>query len=206
MASNINTTDIDTEFPVPGQDNDSQGFRDNFTTILANFSAAKTEIETLQTNTVKVNADSTFLDNEQSNPASLINANLKAHTEQYYVPEEGNVGVSAGTYTINFTNGGYQVITLGGNTDFIFDGWPSSGRYAKIIGHFRNDGTTRTATFDNTEGNLLYESDNSSFWNGGNVSINSQTNPHIIEFWTYDGGSNVFAKYLGQYTTTAPGA
>lgn len=202
MASNINTTDIDIEFPVPGQDNDSQGFRDNFTTILSNFTAAKTEIEALQTSTVKVNADSTFLSNEQSVPSSLINANLKAHTEQYYTPAEGNVGVSVGTYTINFQNGGYQVITLAGNTDFVFDGWPASGRYAKVIGHFRSDGTNRTATFDNTEGNLFYDTDSSVFWNSGNVTINSQTNAHIIEFWTYDGGSNVFAKYLGQYTTT----
>lgn len=201
MASNINTTDIDTEFPVPGQDNDSQGFRDNFTTILSNFSAAKTEIEALQTNTVKVNVDSTFLSKEDGSATTLIGANLKAYTEAYWVPQEGNVGVGAGTYTIDFTDGGYQVITLGGNTDFVFDGWPSAGRYAKIIGHFRSDGTERSATFDNSEGNMYFDTD-SAFWGSGTVNINSSTNPHIIEFWTYDGGSNVFAKYLGQYTTT----
>jgi len=200
MASNINTTDIDTEFPVPGQDNDSQGFRDNFTTILDNFTAAKSEIETLQTSTVKVNTNSTFLSNEQGVPSSLINANLKAHTEQYYTPEEGNVGITTGTYTINFTNGGYQVITLAANTDFVFDGWPSAGRYARIIGHFRNDGNNWTATFDNNEGNLFFDTESSVFWNSNSVGIDSQTSPHIIEFWTYDGGSNVFAKYLGQYT------
>ena len=30
MASNINPNNIDTTYPVAGQDNDSQGFRDNF--------------------------------------------------------------------------------------------------------------------------------------------------------------------------------
>lgn len=199
MASNINTTDIDTEFPVAGQDNDSQGFRDNFTTIQSNFSAAKTEIEALQTSTVKVNADSTFLDNEQSVPSSLINANLKAHTEQYYVPAEGNVGIGNGTYNINFANGGYQVITLGANTTFNFSGWPGASRYARVTGHFRSSGDTWTATFANSGGNILFEVGDNRWTNGNTISIGSTTNPHVIEFWTYDGGSNVFVKYIGQF-------
>ena len=48
MASNINTTNIDTAYPVAGQDNDSQGFRDNFFNTNENFEFAKTEIEALQ--------------------------------------------------------------------------------------------------------------------------------------------------------------
>ena len=30
MASNINDTGVNKDYPVAGQDNDSQGFRDNF--------------------------------------------------------------------------------------------------------------------------------------------------------------------------------
>ena len=37
MASNITYTTIDEQFPVAGQDNDSQGFRDNFSIIKENF-------------------------------------------------------------------------------------------------------------------------------------------------------------------------
>ena len=48
MASNIDVTNIDTAYPVAGQDNDSQGFRDNFTNINQNFVEAKAEIEALQ--------------------------------------------------------------------------------------------------------------------------------------------------------------
>ena len=51
MASNINETGVNKDYPVAGQDNDSQGFRDNFNIIKNNFVAAKTEIETLQTDT-----------------------------------------------------------------------------------------------------------------------------------------------------------
>ena len=55
MASNINDTGVNKDYPVAGQDNDSQGFRDNFNIIKDNFVAAKSEIETLQTNTEKLN-------------------------------------------------------------------------------------------------------------------------------------------------------
>ena len=51
MASNINDAGINKDYPVAGQDNDSQGFRDNFNVIKTNFTNAKSEIETLQTNT-----------------------------------------------------------------------------------------------------------------------------------------------------------
>jgi hypothetical protein len=48
MSSNINPNNINGNFPVAGQDNDSQGFRDNFTNILNNFSFAASEISDLQ--------------------------------------------------------------------------------------------------------------------------------------------------------------
>ena len=48
MTSLINFAAINENFPVAGQDNDTQVFRDNFDTIKTNFSAAKTEIEDLQ--------------------------------------------------------------------------------------------------------------------------------------------------------------
>lgn len=203
MASNINTTDIDIEFPVPGQDNDSQGFRDNFTTIQDNFVAAKSEIETLQQDTVKVNVDTTFLTAEGGNPATMINANLKAYTETYYSPAGGNV---SGSVAIDFRNGGYQFFRVAGTTNFTFSNWPSSGRYGKVIVHLSSDGSSRTVSFDNTEGNLLYDDASNVFWNlaggGSGSTISSSSNPHIIEFWTYNSGTTVFAKYLGQFTTT----
>jgi hypothetical protein len=49
MTSAINPTNIDIKYPIAGQDNDTQGFRDNFTIIKTNFSTAATEISTLQT-------------------------------------------------------------------------------------------------------------------------------------------------------------
>lgn len=53
MASNINPTIIDITYPIAGQDNDTQGFRDNFSSIKNNFSVAKSEISAIQ-NTLSV--------------------------------------------------------------------------------------------------------------------------------------------------------
>ena len=63
MASNIVPSNVDGTYPKAGQDNSSQGFRDNFTATQNNFTQAKTEIEALQTNKANLNASSDFTDN-----------------------------------------------------------------------------------------------------------------------------------------------
>jgi hypothetical protein len=50
MTSKINATNIDITYPVAGQDNDTQGFRTNFTNIKSNFITAAGEISALQAN------------------------------------------------------------------------------------------------------------------------------------------------------------
>ena len=49
MASNINTTQININYPIAGQDNDTQGFRTNFQTIKTALDTASSEIGALQT-------------------------------------------------------------------------------------------------------------------------------------------------------------
>ena len=48
MASLINPSNIDVTYPVAGQDNDTQGFRDNFNIIKNNLNTAKSEISDIQ--------------------------------------------------------------------------------------------------------------------------------------------------------------
>lgn len=196
MASNINTTDIDTEFPVPGQDNDSQGFRDNFTTILENFQATKTEIETLQTDTVKLNADNTFLLNENDDPTLLINANFKGHSLTFYSDPGGDV---SGAKTITYANGEYQVYNLSANTEIniLANGWPGTGRYAKLTLHLT--ATTSSVLSFNNSLNIKFDNQSGS-WSNGTLTVNSNTNPDIIELWTYQGGNTIYAKHLGQFS------
>jgi len=58
MTSQINPNNINGNYPVAGQDNNSQGFRDNFTNTGTNFSYAAQEITDLQ-NKVLVTAQLT---------------------------------------------------------------------------------------------------------------------------------------------------
>jgi hypothetical protein len=48
--SNIITNNLDVTYPIAGQDNDTQGFRDNWNGIQSNFITAYNEITALQTN------------------------------------------------------------------------------------------------------------------------------------------------------------
>ena len=54
MASNINTDNINSNFPVQGEDNPSQGFRDNFNFIKIALATAAEEITELQESPVGV--------------------------------------------------------------------------------------------------------------------------------------------------------
>ena len=46
--STINTNGINVNYPIPGQNNSTQGFRDNFSAIKTNINTAGQEITELQ--------------------------------------------------------------------------------------------------------------------------------------------------------------
>lgn len=187
MASNINFNDIDPAFPVAGVDNESQGFRDNFSTIRNSFVAAKDEIETLQNTTAKLNVGNDFSGNE------LVDAELSKVTQTF----RENVNVS-NSQNLSFAFGHYQVFTITGNgVTFTLADWPEAGRYASLKAQIYSDGTNREVSFAvEGGGDIYYDGDFPSPFTTGTVD----TDPKIIEFWTTDGGDTVYAKYLGEFT------
>ena len=100
MASNIVPGNVDGAYPKAGQDNSSQGFRDNFTAIKNNFTEAVTEIVDLQTNKANLNAASNFTDNE------VTRAKFKDTSETIYAH-----GTTGGSIVLNHANGHYQTLT-----------------------------------------------------------------------------------------------
>jgi|688.fasta_scaffold08523_3 hypothetical protein len=62
MASTITdyTELIDINFPTPGEDNDSQGFRTNFSMIKSALDVAGDEISTLQSNLISLSSTNNF--------------------------------------------------------------------------------------------------------------------------------------------------
>ena len=124
--SSINPNNINGQYPIAGQDNDSQGFRDNFTNIKNNLSFAKTEIEALEQRAIlKTALPGTSLDNEL-NYVQLKGAQLLRATETVK-----SLTVSANV-AVNWEEGHFQHLELGESTSLTFTGWPTSGQYAKM--------------------------------------------------------------------------
>lgn len=122
MTSQINPSNIDGTYPVAGQDNNSQGFRTNFTNTSTNFLYAKNEITDLQNKAVlKAALTGTALDNNM-NGSPLSNALLSGMSEVVVT-----LGQVTGTITIDYSGGPVQTVTLGGNGTLAFTNWPVSG-------------------------------------------------------------------------------
>lgn len=122
MTSNINPYDIDGNYPVAGQDNNSQGFRDNFTNTQTNFQYAAQEITDLQNKAVlKAALTGTTLNNNM-NGVVLSNAQLQQMT-QTVVP----LGTLAGSVTLDFSLGSYQTLTTNGPVTLGFAHLPVPG-------------------------------------------------------------------------------
>ena len=122
MASNIVPGNIDGTYPKAGQDNSSQGFRDNFTETKNNFTTAASEITALQTNKASLNASNDFANNE------VIKAKFKNTSATVYA----HGTVSGGAITLNHNNGHYQTATVTANTTFSFTNFPT-GALGRII-------------------------------------------------------------------------
>lgn len=126
MASQINPNNIDGAYPVAGQDNDSQGFRDNFTNTKTNFQYASAEISDLQSKVVlKSPLTGTTLNNDMNN--SLINDFQMA---QFSVPRAALGTIT--TAALNFAASSYYTATTGGSITVSFTNWPAAGQTAVI--------------------------------------------------------------------------
>ena len=119
MTSAINPNNIDGAYPVAGQDNNSQGFRDNFTNTATNFQYAADEISDLQAKAVLKSAlVGTTLDNNMGGSV-LSNAQLQDMSETVV-----SLGTVAGSTTINYALGSVQTLTTNGAVTLAFSNFP----------------------------------------------------------------------------------
>ena len=183
MASNIVPGNIDETYPKAGQDNSSQGFRDNFSGIKNNFTEAKTEIEALQSNKASLNASSDFANNE------VTRAKFKNNSETVY--PHGTV--SGGSITLNHNNGHYQTATVTADTTFAFSNFPS-GALGRIILDITVSPTATTLTFPSA----VIKADNVTGSDGTSDQITPGLGRVLYEFMSPDGGTTVLMHQLGK--------
>jgi hypothetical protein len=128
MTSQINPSNIDATYPVAGQPNNTQGFRDNFTATQTNFNYAATEITDLQNKAVlKAALTGTTLDNNM-NDALLYAAKI-----QDFSATAVNLTTTSGPVTVDYTTGHYQRLAPStGSVSLGFVKWPPSGSYGYL--------------------------------------------------------------------------
>ena len=120
--STINTNGLDVNYPVPGVNNSSQGFRNNFQNIKQNLDAAGNEITDLQGKVVlKAALANTVLNNDMAN-ALISNAAIKG----FRSPTYNLGGALSGTIVIDVSLADVQYGNIAGNVQLQFGGWANS--------------------------------------------------------------------------------
>ena len=126
--STINTNGLDVNYPVPGQNNSSQGFRNNFASIKNNLDTAGTEISDLQNKVVvKAALDNTIVNNDMANTL-ISNCATRSFRATTY-----NLGNAlSGTVVVDCSLGDVQYGTVAGNVTLDFASWGPSGTQSNV--------------------------------------------------------------------------
>lgn len=192
MTSEINVSDLNTNYPITGINNDTKGFRDNFTIIKNNLVIASREISDLQSNTVLITRNNAPVINDLQG-STLENGKLSAMVGAVYAP----VAHASGSLSINFNNGPLQLFTLSGNiTALAFAGWPTTSDYAYIRIHFTCSGYNRNVTIPAplAPKKIIYET--------GTATMVVEKDAHLVlDVWSFDGGDTIFVQTHRMNTT-----
>jgi hypothetical protein len=193
LTSLINFAAINENFPVAGQDNDTQVFRDNFDTIKTNFSAAKTEIEDLQDNAARIDTTSDFNYNIVTT-VTLQDAVLRK--------KDYGAAILAATQEVSFKESLYHIIRFGANCAIELTDFPLAevdilgfGACGKITLELYGDGTARTLSFTPIGTTQFKKSSTYP----GTLVVTSATNPVILEVWQHS-TDQIFLNYLGVFS------
>jgi hypothetical protein len=177
MTSAINPNNIDGTYPVAGQDNNSQGFRDNFTNIKTNFQFAEDEITDLQTNAVVKNA------NNNLNGSGLSNAVLNDMGYQFLDLQTP----SNPTVTINYEVGQYQAFQTSQAFNLAFSNFPPAGVAGEVYVRVNVTNVSHTMTLPSAVSQGLTGIQGIS----GQVITFRATGIYNFRFTTTDGGTTV---------------
>jgi hypothetical protein len=126
--STINTNGLNVNYPVPGENNSTQGFRDNFASIKTNLDTASTEITDLQNKVVlKAALNGSVLNNDMANTL-ISNASTRSFRATTY-----NLGNAlSGTVLVNVAQADVQYGNVAGNVTLQFGSWAPTNTESAI--------------------------------------------------------------------------
>ena len=182
MSSNINPNIIDGSYPVAGQDNNSQGFRDNFTNTKTNFQYAENEINDLQSKVIlKAALTGTTLDNNMAD-ALLVGAQLQDISEV-----KTALSGTSGSITINYATAPYQTISTTGSISLAFSNFPPTGQYGYVKVQIAITDITHTLTLPAA---VSLGTSGIQGYSAGVITF-SGTGTYEFAFGSYDGGTTI---------------
>jgi hypothetical protein len=184
MASNINPNNIDGTYPVAGQDNNSQGFRDNFTNTKSNFQYAEDEINDLQSKVIlKAALSGSVLDND------MLGSLVYNGTIADFGATRVALGSVTGSQTINYELGHFQTLTTTGSVSLAFTNFPVAGIAGVVNVQVTVSNVAHTLTLP------AAVSVNNAGIRGINTSTNvitfAATGTYTFQFVTSDSGSTI---------------
>jgi hypothetical protein len=196
MTSAINPNNIDGTYPIAGQDNNTQGFRDNFTNTKTNFQAAADEITDLQNKVVlKAALTGGTLDN------NLNDALLYAATIQDFAATRVTLANTVNP-TINYAAGHYQTVTPTASFSFTVTNWPTAGNTGLLRLQITITNTAYTVTFP---GAVSVNTTGIQGW-ASNVVTFAATGVYEFALLTSDGGTTVSVFDLSRPLLGSPAA
>lgn len=197
MTSNINFAGINENFPIAGQDNDTQVFRDNYNLIKENFRNAYNEITALQANTAKLNEENDFAG---SIITGAVFADNRDRIHSYSTIAESQ---PQAVYEVDYGQGPYQIFTVNKDINLQFTNFPISTGVGKVTLELYGDNTERTITLI-AEGGTSFKRSSLTTSTGGTINfpnplkVTSSINPVIIEIWRYN-SNTIYLNYLGTF-------
>jgi hypothetical protein len=182
MASTINPNNIDGAYPVAGQDNDSQGFRDNFTNTKTNFGYAAAEITDLQNKAILKSAlTGTVLNNDMSG-SILSNAQLQDMSET-----KVSLGSVSGSQTLNYAAGPYFTVITSGPVSLNFSNLSVAGTVSRLRVQIQVTSVSHTVTLPAAVSVGVSNIQGLS----NNIITFNQTGFYEFEFETSDSGATI---------------
>ena len=182
MTSAINPNNINGAYPVAGQDNNSQGFRDNFTNTKTNFEYAASEITDLQNKAVlKSSLTGTTLNNNMGG-SLLSNAQLQDMSATVVA-----LGSVTGSQVIDYAAGPYYTLTTTGSVTLSFSNFPTAGTLGCCRVRITIASTAHTVTLPAA---VTIGTSNLQGYASNIITFN-QTGTYEFEFETVDAGATI---------------
>lgn len=197
--SSINTNSIDVNYPVPGVNNNSQGFRNNFTAIKTNLDTAGSEITDLQNKAVLKSALSNIaLNNDMANTL-ISNALTRSFRASTY-----NLGNSlSGTVLVNASLGDVQYGNISEDVTLQFGSWAPVGTQQRIILQLGTSNANATISWpsecvSNGSGGLSLTENYDVISNVSTNSFANNVSEVIYELFTTDCGNTIYINPLNR--------